>query len=72
MKKTTKQRLFHKKESERTKTEKIIRDVIFYGLIIYVAILGFKLVNANIELANAQTEFVNNSINAMQMQHAVD
>ncbi len=59
MKKETKQRLIHKKESERTKTEKIIRDVVFYGLVIYAAVLWYLLVKANIDLADAQTEYIN-------------
>ena len=69
MSKNLKQRLIYKKESERTRTEKAIRDAVFYGLVIYVAVLGFMLVNANIELTNAQTELVSNSI--ITMQHAI-
>lgn len=63
--KAIKQKLVHKKEAERTKTEKLIRDLAFYGVVVYVATLGFLLVNANINLANAQTEFVSSSIATM-------
>jgi hypothetical protein len=66
MKNTTKQKLFYKKECERTKTEKIIRDVVCYGVVIYAAILGFLLVDANANLANAQAQLISNQITATQ------
>ena len=62
MKKTTKERLIHKKESERTKVEKILRDVVFYGVVIYVAVLGYLLVNANVDLANAQSDYISTCV----------
>lgn len=62
MKQITKQKLIYKKEADRTKVEKIVRDVAFYGLVVYVAVLGFMLVDANIDLTNAQVDIVNNSI----------
>ena len=66
---TKKQRLIHKKESDRTKVEKIVRDVVFYGVVIYVAVLGYLLVNANIDLANAQSDFVSSCVTT---SHAVN
>ena len=66
MKKLTKERLLHKKEADRTKTEKLIRDIACYSVVIYAAILGFLLVDANANLANAQAELVSNSISATQ------
>ena len=62
-------RLVYKKESERTRTEKLIRDLVCYGVVIYAAVLGFLVVNANVNLANAQTELISNSIHT---QHAVE
>ena len=62
-------RLVYKKESERTRTEKLIRDLVMYGVVIYAAVLGFLVVNANVNLANAQAELISNSI---QTQHAVN
>ena len=62
MAKKAKSMFLFKKESERTKTEKIVRDIVFYGLVVYVAVLGYLLVSANIDLTNAQTELVSNSI----------
>lgn len=62
-------RLVYKKESERTRTEKLIRDLVCYGVVIYAAVLGFLVVNANVNLANAQAELISNSIHT---QHAVE
>ena len=62
-------RLVYKKESERTRTEKLIRDLVCYGVVIYAAVLGFLVVNSNVNLANAQTELISNSIHT---QHAVE
>ena len=62
MTKEMKQRLFYKKESDRTPTEKLVRDVVCYGVVIYAAVLGFLLVNANVNLANAQAELISNQI----------
>ena len=71
MPKKVQKNLFYKKESERTKTEKLIRDLVCYGVVIYAAVLGFLLVNANVNLTNAQTQLVNSQI-AAQVQHAVE
>ena len=69
MKKEVAKKLVYKKESERSKTEKIIRDVVFYGLVIYAAVLGYLLVDANITLANAQVDYASNCVQTM---HAVE
>ena len=69
MAKDLRKRLVYKKESDRTRTEKLIRDLVMYGVVIYAAVLGFLVVNANVNLANAQTELISNSI---QTHHAVN
>ena len=69
MSKDLRKKLVYKKESERTRTEKLIRDLVCYGVVIYAAVLGFLVVNANVNLANAQTELISNSIHT---QHAVE
>ena len=66
MKATTKQRLFHKRESERSRKEKLCRDVAFYGVTIVAALMGFLLVDANINLANAESEMASNSVQFVQ------
>ena len=70
MAKDLKKRLVYKKEAERTRTEKLIRDLVCYGVVIYAAVLGFLVVNANVNLANAQAELISNSIQTQQ--HAVN
>lgn len=66
MSKTTKRNLFYKKESCRTKKEKVCRDVVCYGVTIFAAIMGFLLVNANASLANAESDFASNSVEIAQ------
>lgn len=56
MKATTKQRLLHKKESERSRKEKICRDIACYGVTIFAALMGFLLVDANASLAEAEAD----------------
>lgn len=63
MKEETFKKLVYKKESERTKTEKLIRDIVCYGVVIYAAIMGFLLVDANAKLASAQAQLISNQIN---------
>jgi len=62
MKNTTKQKIFHKKESERTRKEKLCRDIACYGVTIFAALMGFLLVDANAALAEAEADAVSNSI----------
>jgi len=62
MKKETKEKLIYKKEADRTSTEKLLRDIVFYVLVLYVATLAFFLVNSQIKLANAQTDLINASL----------
>ena len=69
MPKEVKSRVLFKKESERTKTEKLIRDLVCYGVVIYAAVMGFLVVNANVNLANAQAAYISNSI---VTQHAIN
>lgn len=42
--------------------ESIVRDVIAYLVVAYVAVLAFLLVDAKVKLANAQTELISNNI----------
>ena len=69
MAKEVKKRVLYKKESERSKTEKLVRDLVCYGVVIYAAIMGFLVVNANVNLANAQAAYISNSI---VTQHAIN
>lgn len=69
MPRETKKRVLFKKEDERSKTEKLIRDLVCYGVVIYAAIMGFLVVNANVNLANAQAAYISNNI---ATQHAIN
>jgi len=62
MKNTTKQKLFYKKESERTRRQKVCRDIACYGVTIFAALMGFLLVDANASLLEAEAEAADNSI----------
>jgi len=62
MKNTTKQKLFYKKESERTRKQKVCRDIACYGVTIFAALMGFLLVDANASLLEAEAEAADNSI----------
>lgn len=68
MKNTTKQKLFYKKESERTRRQKVCRDIACYGVTIFAAIMGFLLVDANASLLEAEADAAENSI--VVIQHA--
>jgi hypothetical protein len=66
MARQTREKLFYKKEAKRTKTEKLVRDVACYGVVIYAAILGFLLIDANANLANAESDFASTTTVTMQ------
>ena len=62
MKNTTKQKLFYKKESERTRRQKVCRDIACYGVTIFAALMGFLLVDANASLLEAEADAASNSV----------
>ena len=57
MSKKIKKNLFYKKESERTKKEKLFRAIVCFIVVVYTAILGYMLINANANLAEAESDF---------------
>ena len=67
MPKTTKGNLFYKKESCRTKKEKVCRDIVCYGVTIFAAVMWFLLVNANANLANAESDFASTNVEMTQV-----
>ena len=67
MPKTVRENLFYKGELKRTKVERVCRDVVCYGVTIFAAIMWFLLIDANANLANAESDFASNSI--VMMQH---
>lgn len=62
MPKTRKQNLFYKKESERTRREKVCRDIACYGVTIFAALMGFLLIDANASLAEAESDLASNGV----------
>lgn len=70
MKKETKKELkmpLFKKEEDRTKNEKLIRDIACFAVLVYVSVIVLLFANSQIKLANAQTEYVNSMISASQV-----
>ena len=67
MPKTTKGNLLYKKESCRTKKEKVCRDIVCYGVTIFAAVMWFLLVNANANLANAESDFASTNVEMTQV-----
>ena len=67
MAKKAKKNLVYKKESERTKSEKLFRAIVCFIVVIYTAILGYLLVSANANLAEAESDFSSASIDACVM-----
>ena len=65
MKKETKEFLFYKKECNRSKRERVCRDIACYGVTIFAAVMGFLLMDANINLANAESNFASDNINVV-------
>ena len=60
-------KLLYKKESERTKSEKLFRAIVCFIVVIYTAILGYMLINANANLAEAEADFAGVSTEASVM-----
>jgi hypothetical protein len=70
MKKETKKQVklpLYKKEEERTKREKLIRDIACFAVLLYVSVIVLLFANSQIKLANAQTEYVNSMLAAEQV-----
>lgn len=65
-KKKTKFPLFYKDEAERTQGEKMCRDIVFYGLTIFTAVMWYLFISANINLVNAEADYISNQIQVVQ------
>ena len=51
----------------KTKKEKLIRDIVYFVVLVYVSVIVLLFANSQIKLANAQTEYVNSMISANQV-----
>lgn len=57
MRKEVKEKLVGKQDRGQ-----FLKDIVAYVVVVYVATLGFLLVDANVKLTNAQTELISNGI----------
>lgn len=62
--KNVKRNWFYKKESERTKNEKLFRAIVCFGVVIYTAVLGYMLINVNANLAEAEAALSDTQVQA--------
>lgn len=69
MKKVVK-KMVHKPESERSKVEKIVRDVAFFGVVLYAAVMTFLVVDAKANAVKAEADLVSSTIAAQQVAFA--
>ena len=69
MKKMVKKLGLHKDETERTKTQKIMRDVAFFG-VVYAAVMTFMVFSAEADRAEAETNLVSANVTASQVAFA--
>jgi hypothetical protein len=67
MKKMVKKLGLHKDETERTKTQKIVRDVAFFGVVVYAAVMTFMVFSAEADRAEAETNLVSANVTASQV-----
>ncbi len=70
MKKMVKKLGLHKDETERTKTQKIMRDVAFFGVVVYAAVMTFMVFSAEADRAEAETNLVSANVTASQVAFA--
>lgn len=60
-------KIVHKPESERSKTEKLIRDIAFFGVVVYAAVMTFLVFNAETQQVEAESTLVSAQISAQQV-----
>ena len=65
MKKIVK-KIVHKPEAERSKTERLIRDIAFFGVIVYAAVMTFLVINAESTQVEAESQLLSAQIEAQQ------
>lgn len=69
MKKIVK-KIVHKPEAERSKTERLLRDIAFFGVIVYAAVMTFLVVNAESTQVEAESQLLSAQIEAQQVAFA--
>ena len=66
MKKIVK-KIVHKPEAERSKTERLIRDIAFFGVIVYAAVMTFLVINAESTKVEADSALLSAQIEAQKV-----
>ena len=66
MKKIVK-KIVHKPEAERSKTERLIRDIAFFGVIVYAAVMTFLVINTESTQVEAESQLLWAQIEAQQV-----
>lgn len=66
MKKLVK-KLVHKPESERSKMQKILRDVAFFGVVIYAAVMTFLVFDAKAQEVQAENDLISAKLQTQQV-----
>lgn len=70
MKKMAKKLGLHKAEAERTRTQKIVRDVAFFGVVVYAAVMTFMVFSAEADRAEAEAGLVSANVEASHVAFA--
>jgi hypothetical protein len=58
MKKILQHPLVHKKENERSKAEKLARNLVFFGVVIFAAIMAYAVVNTEAQVTEGEIALV--------------
>lgn len=67
MKKFAKKLGLHKTEAERTKTQKIVRDIAFFGVVVYAAVMTFLVFNAQTQQIEAEADLISANMAVSQL-----
>lgn len=67
MKKVVKKLGLHKTEAERTKTQKLVRDLAFFGVVVYAAVMTFLVLDAKTQEAEAEADLLAANMNYSQL-----
>ena len=66
MKKIVK-KIVHKPEAERSKTERLLRDIAVFGVIVYAAVMTFLAINVETAQVEADSALISAQIEAQQV-----
>jgi hypothetical protein len=63
MKRILKKIPLRKKEADRTKLEKLARNLTFFGVVIFTAIMAYAVVNVEAQIAEGEINLIAMNIN---------